>query len=499
MVRDHMLKMTGVTKKFPGVTALSNVNFQLGKGEVHALVGANGAGKSTLIKVLAGAHRPEEGTIELKGEQVYFENPSDAKKRGIGVIYQEFTLLPELDVAKNIFYASEPTYGAGLFVNWKRVYEDARRLIDKFGLNLDVTAKVSSLSTAAQQMVEIAKALSLNAEVLVMDEPTATLTVHEVERLFEIIKDLKSRGVSIIYISHRLEEILEICDKLTVLRSGTMVGGMDIKDATKDNIISMMIGNAMQKPEKPGYYVQDETALEIKGLSNENVTDIHLNVRKGEVIGLAGLVGAGRTELVRALFGADPIREGQIIVNGKSVTISSPRQAIQHRIGLLPESRKEQGLLMNLNVRRNTTFATLKKFSRGPFISKQREKHQVKDYITRLKIKTPDTEFMVVNLSGGNQQKIVLAKWLCNECNILILDEPTRGVDVPAKEEIFQEINNLVKSGKSIIFISSELDEILRVSDRIYTMYKGRITGELDRESVTMNTMMHLITGGDQH
>lgn len=492
------LEMAGVTKVFPGVTALSNVNFRLKKGEVHALVGANGAGKSTLIKVMAGAYQPEEGKIVLNGEEVRFASPSEAKKKGIGVIYQEFTLFPDMDVAKNIFFGSEPLLGKTGMINWSKVYKDAQTLIERFGLNLDVTANVSSLSTASQQMVEIAKALALDAEVLVMDEPTATLTVPEVERLFEIIKDLKQRGVSIVYISHRLEEILEVCDTITVLRNGTMVGGMEIADATKDNIVSMMIGDTLKQQHALRREVGNETALEVKGLSNYFVKQVDMTVKKGEVVGLAGLVGAGRTELVRAIFGADPVDEGVFVVNGKRVTITSPQQAIKHRIGLLPESRKTEGLLLNLNVRRNTTFASLHKFAFGPFVSKKKEKKQVNEYIERLKIKTPTTEFMVENLSGGNQQKIVLAKWLCNNCNILILDEPTRGVDVPAKEEIFNEIEKLVQDGKSIIFISSELDEILRVSDRIYTMYNGRITGELLRDEVTMNQLMHLITGGDK-
>lgn len=494
-----LLRIKGVTKRFPGVTALCDVNFELNKGEIHALVGANGAGKSTLIKVLAGAYQPDEGILELKGKAQKFSNPMDARRRGISVIYQEFTLFPDMDVAKNIFFGNEPQRGPLQLVDWAKVYRESAQLLKHFSLDLDVQSKVSSLSIAQQQMVEIAKALSRDTQVLIMDEPTATLTMDEVERLFKIVANLKEQGVSIIYISHRLEEVMRISDCFTVLRNGTVVGSMPTREADKKKMIQMMVGDYMPTGEsKDSSSCSSEIAFQADNLSTATMLkNISFTVNCGEVVGLAGLVGAGRTELARAIFGADPIISGVISVHRKKVKISSPADAIGNGIGLLPESRKTQGLFMNMNVRRNITYASLVKFLKGLFISKSKERVTVSQYIQSLKIKTPSTEFSVFNLSGGNQQKIALCKWLCTDCNVLILDEPTRGIDIGAKEEMFQVIDALAKQGKSIIFISSELEEVIRVSDRILTMYKGRITGELTREEASMEKIMYFITGGD--
>lgn len=495
----EILKMTGVVKRFPGVLALNNVNFSLLEGEIHALVGANGAGKSTLIKTLAGVYPPDGGEIELRGEKQRFKNPNEAKQKGIAVIYQEFTLFPDLDVAKNIYFGMEPVYGKSGLINWNKVYSQAKDLLKRFDLELDVYTKVGELSIAQQQMVEIAKALACDAKILVMDEPTATLTIQEVERLFEIIADLKSRNVSIIYISHRLDEVTRISSRLTVLRGGTVVGTANTNQVEKADIIKMMVGENINNEITPNPVVDSDLILSVENISNQFIHDISFNLKKGEVLGIAGLVGAGRTEAVRALFGADRIKTGEIYVGGEKKTINRPKDAINCKIGLLPESRKAQGLFMNLNIRRNITMVNLKNFISGIFINSNKERAEAQKHIDALKIKTPSTDFPVLNLSGGNQQKVVLGKWLCANCDILILDEPTRGVDVGAKEEIFQAVTDLAEKGKSVIFISSELEEVLRVSNRILTMYKGRITGELEQKTTSINEIMHYITGGDSN
>ena len=496
---EEILRMQGIVKRFPGVLALNNVNFSLEEGETHALVGANGAGKSTLIKLLAGVYAPDEGEIILRGEKQKFKTPNEAKQKGIAVIYQEFTLFPDLDVAKNIYFGREPRRGKTALVDWKAVYAQAKEVIEHFGLELDVYKKVGELSVAQQQMVEIAKALACDVNILVMDEPTATLTIQEVERLFEMIEDLKKKNVSIIYISHRLDEVVRISNRLTVLRSGTVVGNAETKDVDKAQIIRMMVGENINNDILPNPVVEKPEILNVKHLENRNIHDISFTLRQGEVLGLAGLVGAGRTEAVRALFGADRISSGEIWIDGEATHIARPKDAIRCKIGLLPESRKAQGLFMNLNIRRNITIASLKRFLTGIFISRKKENQEAKERINSLKIVAPSAEFPVLNLSGGNQQKVALAKWLCANCSILILDEPTRGVDVGAKEEIFQAVRDLAQQGKAVIFISSELEEVLRVSNRILTMYKGRITAELDQKDADMNTIMKYITGGGTH
>lgn len=494
---SEILSVQNITKKFPGVLALSNVSFSLQEGEIHALVGANGAGKSTLIKTLAGVHIPDSGTIFWRGEPVQFKTPVEAMNTGIAVIYQEFNLFPDLDIAKNIFFGREFKKKNGL-VDWDRVHKEAQTVIDNFDLGLDVTKTVRELSVAQQQMVEIAKALSHDAKVLIMDEPTATLTMHEVAQLFEIINRLREKGVSIIYISHRLDEVLQISDRLTVLRNGKVIDGAETKSVSKDWIINRMVGSSINSAIQKNELIESEPVLEVKNLSNEKINNVSFELRRGEVLGLAGLVGAGRTELVRAIFGADPVTEGEIFVEGEKCKIKNPWDAIEKGIGLLPESRKEQGLLLNLNIQRNISFANLKKFTRYGLIQRRKEKEEAQKQVEDVKIVTPSVDFMVVNLSGGNQQKVSLGKWLCVNSEILILDEPTRGVDVGAKEEIFASISKLIEQGKSVIFISSELEEVLRVSNRILTMYKGSITAEMPQKEATMDNIMYYCTGGDR-
>ncbi len=492
----ELLKVVDITKRFPGVLALDKVNFSLKEGEIHALVGANGAGKSTLIKTLAGVHMPDGGWIELGGEKQLFRTPNDAKEKGIAVIYQEFTLFSDLDVAKNIYFGEEPISDRTRLIDWKTVYKNAEELLNKFDLDLNVHAKIRDLSVAQQQMVEIAKALSYNAKILIMDEPTATLTIQEVEQLFDIIEDLRKKGVSIIYISHRLDEVTRISDRLTVLRNGTVVETAVTNEVSKEEIIKLMVGEDIDNQIKENKVIDSEPVLKVENLSNQYIHDVSFTLKKGEVLGIAGLVGAGRTECMRAIFGADSITDGRIEVFGEECRIKGPKDAISHRIGLLPESRKEQGLFMNLNIRRNIAMVNLKKFISFFLINTKKERQEAEKQIDNLKIKTPTAEFPVLNLSGGNQQKVVLGKWLCANSDILILDEPTRGVDVGAKEEIFQAIYALAKQDKSVIFISSELEEVLRVSNRIITMYKGRITGEFEQKNLTLNEMMKYITGG---
>lgn len=493
----EILSVKGVTKRFPGVLALSDVSFTLREGEIHALVGANGAGKSTLIKTLAGAYLPEEGTIEVEGKPVSFQSPNEAAKAGIAVIYQEFNLFPEMDIARNIYFGMEPRNARTGFIDWDYVYRMSGEVVDRFQLGLDVREKVKNLSVAQQQMVEIAKALARDTRILIMDEPTATLTMKEVNRLFQIIEDLKKRNVSIIYISHRLDEIMQISDRMTVLRNGKVVGGQETKNVTKEWVINAIVGENLKNQIVENPVIETKSVLQVEHLSNAYVHDINFELREGEVLGIAGLVGAGRTELVRALFGADRIDEGTITVKQKKCRINKPGDAIKKGIGLLPESRKEQGLHLNLNIRRNISYASLAKFTRGLFIRRSEEEAEARKQIGDIKIVTPSSEFMVVNLSGGNQQKVVLGKWLCADSDILILDEPTRGVDVGAKEEIFLAVRQLIKKGKSVIFISSELEEVLRVSNRILTMYKGRITAEMMQKDATMDKIMNHIIGGD--
>lgn len=494
----EILNVKGITKHFPGVLALSDVSFTLMEGEIHALVGANGAGKSTLIKTLAGAYIPDEGTMEIGGKAVSFKSPNEAQAAGISVIYQEFNLFPDMDIARNIYFGMEPRNRKTGFVDWDYIYRKSKEVVDRFQLELDVREKVKNLSVAQQQMVEIAKALARDTRILIMDEPTATLTMKEVDRLFQIVSDLKKRNVSIIYISHRLDEIMQISDRMTVLRNGKVVGGQETKNVTKDWVIRAIVGENLNNQIVENPVIEAESVLKVENISNPFVHDISFELKKGEVLGIAGLVGAGRTELVRALFGADPIEKGMITVKGEKCKINKPQDAIRNGIGLLPESRKEQGLHLNLNIRRNISYASLGKFTRGLFIKRGQEEAEAKKQIEDIKIVTPSAEFMVVNLSGGNQQKVVLGKWLCADSDILILDEPTRGVDVGAKEEIFLAVKQLIEKGKSVIFISSELEEVLRVSNRIITMYKGRITAEMIQKDASMDAIMNYIIGGDR-
>ena len=496
--QDTVLEMRGICKTYPGVRALDGVSFDVRRGEVHALVGENGAGKSTLMKILAGAQQMDSGEILIEGRPAEMTSPQKAMDLGVSIIYQEFNLVPYLTAAENIFLGREPRASLPGFVDFRTMYAEAGRLIDELGVKLDIRQPVNRLSIAQQQMVEIAKATSRKAKIIAMDEPSATLTDHELSRLFELIRRLQSQGVAIVYISHRLEEVFQIASRVTVLRDGALVGTKSIEELDRDSIIKMMVGREIQQqipkePAQPG-----EVALELRSVSRKGVLrDVSFNVRKGEVLGLAGLVGAGRTEVARVIFGADPSDEGEMSLFGQAFRPRGPRQAIQSGIGLVTEDRKALGLILGMVVRENVTLANLDRISTLSFINQGREKTVASQYVDDLSIRTPSIEQQVQNLSGGNQQKVVLAKWLFTESKVLIFDEPTRGIDVGSKVEIYQLMNELVKKGVAIIMISSELPEVIGMSDRIVVMHEGRVAGELDRAEATQERIMHLATGGE--
>ncbi len=491
-----ILQMIGITKQFPGVLALDNVDFEVERGEIHALVGENGAGKSTLLKILAGALAMDKGRILLDGKPLHFSSPLDAINMGIAVIYQEFNLVPYLSAGENIFLGREPRKFNG-FVDFKTLHTKAQAILDRIGANFSSREIVSRLSVAQQQMTEIAKALSQNAQIIAMDEPTSALTEREVEHLFEIIRGLKEEGVAIIFVSHRLEEVFQIAERITVLRDGKYVGTKRIEETNRDEVITMMVGREIKEkiPKRPAPI--GEEILRVEGLTRKGVfSDISFSLHRGEVLGLAGLVGSGRTEIARAIFGADPLDGGKIYLEGKEVRIRSPQDAIRLGIGLLTEDRKRYGLVLPLTIRENTSLANLMEVATRGFINFPKERAVAKRFVEELAIKTPSIEQIARNLSGGTQQKLVLAKWLFTKSKVLIFDEPTRGIDVGAKVEIYELMNQLAERGVGIIMISSELPEVLGMSDRILVIHEGKIAGELTREEATQEKIMHLATGG---
>ncbi|WP_088104762.1 ATP-binding cassette domain-containing protein [Halalkalibacter urbisdiaboli] len=495
---DNILEIQDVTRKFPGVIALKGVSFDIRRGEVHALVGENGAGKSTLMKILSGVQKPSSGQIFLDGKEVTFTSPKEAQELGISIIHQEFSLIPYLNSVENIFLGREIRKSGGL-LDKKTMRKKAEEVLTRLNAEIDVSKPVARLSVANQQFIEIAKAIAIDTKVLIFDEPTASLTGKEIDKLFDLIAMLKANGVTIIYISHHLEEILEMCDRLTCLRDGEFVGTRDVAGCTKQDIVKMMVGREIKNafPNRLSLENEEEQLLEVRNLTNSVLKDVKFSLKKGEILGIAGLVGAGRTETVRALIGADPTREKEVYLDGVKVDIKSPTQALAHGIGLIPESRKTQGLILSTTVKRNITLPILKKVSKKiGFIDKKEEKNVVAQSIQDLLIKTPTMEQKVKFLSGGNQQKVVLAKWLNTDCKILIFDEPTRGIDIGAKEEIYKLMRRLVDEGMSIIMISSELPEILGMSDRVIVMHKGKMMSELDAAEATQEKVMHYATGG---
>ena len=494
---DVLVLMEGIDKSFPGVHALDQAKFELRAGEVHALVGENGAGKSTLMKVLAGVYSKDAGRILYLGKEVEIHTPRAAQHLGISMIHQELNLMPHLTLAQNVFIGREPRQGIRLVLNENRINAQTQELFDSMHLKLNPRTKVSDLTVARQQMVEIAKALSFDSQVLIMDEPTAALTEAEIDELFRMIRQMRDKGVGVVYISHRLEELKQITDRITVMRDGRYVDTVDAQTTAIDQIISMMVGRTIYEsaPEVPEH-PSDDVALEVKNLNRGSVIkDVSFALKKGEILGFAGLMGAGRTEVARAVFGADPVDSGDVYVRGKKVHIKHPRDAVRHGIGYLSEDRKRYGLALGMDVESNIVLASFQKFLGFLGVVNSGKMRQTgQQYVQALSIKTPSLQQRVKNLSGGNQQKVVIGKWLTADTDILIFDEPTRGIDVGAKSEIYRLLNDLAQQGKAIIMISSELPEILRMSHRIVVMCEGRITGELSAAEATQERIMTLAT-----
>ena len=491
-----MLEMTGIQKYFPGVHALDNCQFNLKAGEVHALIGENGAGKSTLMKILSGVYIKDGGTVTLDGKEINVRSTLEAQHLGISLIHQEINLMQDLTVSENIYIGREPM--TGFMLNKRAQDEQTNRLLDSLHLS-DIRAgtRVRTLTVAKQQMVEIAKALSFdNTRILIMDEPTAALTESEIEDLFTFIRMLKQKGVGIIYISHRMEELKIIADRVTVMRDGQYVGTRDMADVELSEIISMMVGRVIYEEPKTMSSVPEDApvVLEVKNLCSPAVKDVSFKLKKGEILGLSGLMGAGRTETARLICGADPKTSGEIFVKGKLVHIKTPNDAVKAGIGYLSEDRKRFGLCLGLSVADNVALPNLETHVTGPVVNDGKIQATTSKYIDRIRIKTPGTRTKARSLSGGNQQKVVLAKWLERDCDILIFDEPTLGIDVGAKSEIYRLMNDLVQQGKSIIMISSEMPELLRMSDRIVVMCEGVKTGELPIEEASQEKIMTLAT-----
>lgn len=489
------LQMQGIAKSYDGAQALRGVDLTARLGEVHAIVGENGAGKSTLGKIIAGIHAPSEGTLYVAGRPVQFSSPLDAVKAGIGMVHQELCFCPSLTVAENLCLGSLPTrFG---FLRLAEMRSRARAMLAEIGADIDVNRPMDSLSTGQEQMVQIAGAVGTGARIIVMDEPTSSLASAETERLFDLVGRLKARGVTLVYVSHRLEEIFRLCDRVTVLRDGRHIETANVADMTMGTVVQKMIGRPVEQyfPEhldsKPG-----RERLRLEGLTSPGrFRDINLTVRAGEVVGLAGLVGAGRSEIARAIFGLDPKVTGRIFVEGREVRISSPRQAMSLGIGLLPEDRKTQGLVLSMGGRANLSLPILNRLSRLGFVRAGQEKSLTRRYFDRLRVRTPHMDAPVWSLSGGNQQKIAMAKWLASECGILLIDEPTRGVDVGAKAEIHGLIDELAREGAAILLISSELPEVLNLSTRIVVLREGRQMGELSRAEAGQESLMRLMAG----
>ncbi len=492
---DTILSMRGIQKYFSGVHALKGVDFDLKAGEVHALMGENGAGKSTLIKVLCGIHKSDGGTITYFGEDVSFGNIAESQAAGISVIHQELNMMPHLTVAQNMFIGRESMHGG--MIDDKAMEAKAKELFDHMGMNIDPKVRLGDLTVGKQQMVEIAKAISRDCKLLVLDEPTAALTLVEVEDLFRIMRELQQKGIGMIYISHRMDEINQISDRVTVMRDGEYVGTVNTKDVTKDDIVKMMVGRVIMGDQKEASNVPSDApvVLEVKNLcSGREVRDVSFQLRQGEILGFAGLMGAGRTEVCRALYGADKVDSGEILIKGKTVKIRTPRHAVKHGICYLSEDRKRYGLMLSKSVTENSAIASVEDYIHLGIINDPMMRKASAEANAKLRTKTPSMEQLLKNLSGGNQQKVIIARWLMKNADIFIFDEPTRGIDVGAKSEIYGLMEELVSQGKSIIMISSELPEVLRMSDRIVVMCEGRKTGEMDISQATQENIMQLCT-----
>jgi ribose transport system ATP-binding protein len=499
MGAEKILEMKNITKTFPGVKALDKVNFSLRKGEVHALLGENGAGKSTLMKVLNGIHKRDEGEIIVNGESVEFESTKEAQNAGLAIIHQELELIPHLNVAENIYLGREEKNG--VFINYKKLYQNTDDVLNMLGVEIDPKAKIKDLNIGSQQMVEIAKAVSQNAEILVMDEPTSSLTNQEIEILFRLINRLKEKGIAIVYISHRLEEVFEICDRVTVLRDGQLVGEVETTATSEDKLIKMMVGRTIEDRFPKMRFKPGEEILRVENLAvPDKLINAFFSLRKGEILGVAGLMGSGRTELAKAIFGVYKEKTGNIYYKGEILKIDSPADAIDNGIYYLSEDRKDEGLVLGLSVANNISISVLSTMLKAnTFINAAAEKELAQKYINDLSIKTPSAKQLVKNLSGGNQQKVVISKLLSTKPEVVIFDEPTRGIDVGAKREIYNLMQDLIDEGVAVILISSELPEVLNLSNRVLVMHEKEIMGELDAAEADQEAIMKLATGRRNH
>lgn len=490
MSEKTVLKLNNITKRYPGVVALDKVSFDLREGEVHAIVGENGAGKSTLIKCLCGAITPEEGTIEIDGQTYNSMTPKLSREHGVEVVYQELNLIDGLTVAENVCFGAK----YGKLVNFKLITKKTEEVFKSLNVHIDPKKLVLALSTAQQQLVEIAKSVSKDVKILILDEPTAPLTAEDVEILFDIIRMLKKKGVSIVYISHRMDEIFQITDRVTIMRDGQYVKTLNTAETNRDELIKYMVGRELKDIYPKREEVKSEPMLELVNVCGNGDTDINIHVNKGEIVGLAGLVGAGRTELARMIFGADKMKSGTIKLDGQEVKVTSPGEAIKLGIGLIPEDRKRQGALLEFGIDWNIALTHLPDISKGLVVDDKKVADQADEFIEKLKIKTPFKNQLVRNLSGGNQQKVVLARTLVNDSKLIIFDEPTRGIDVGARAEIYALLDDLAKQGKGILMISSDMEELIGMSDRIYAIAEGRVTGELKKEEFTQEAILSLMS-----
>ena len=488
MEQNAILKLEHISKFYPGVVALDDVSLELHGGEVHALIGENGAGKSTLIKCVSGAINPEKGKIYVDGKEIEHMTPSLSKELGISVIYQEPNLCQHMTVAENVFLGKEPRHG--LTLDRKEMNRQTKELLSSLGMEFDPETKVANLSAAYKQMLEIAKAVSNNSRVLIMDEPTASLATKEVDTLFRLVKQMKEKGVCVVFISHRLDEVFEITDRITVLRDGHTIETLNTSDTDRDNLIRLMVGRELTELYPTREVTHGPVVLELKNVSGNGDKNINLTVRQGEIVGLGGLVGAGRTELAMMLMGMAKMTEGQVLLNGKEIHINSPKEAIAHGIGLVAEDRRRFSLSTVLPIRWNITMAMIEKISKLGTIQSAKENEVVNHFKDVVRIKTPDVNNIVSSLSGGNQQKVAISKWLATDCKVMIFDEPTQGVDVGARSEIYHIINEQCEAGKAVIMISSDMEELLGLSDRIVVMAEGKITGEVAKEDFSQELIL---------
>ncbi len=488
-----ILKLENISKFYPGVVALDDVSLSIEEGQVHALMGENGAGKSTLIKVISGAIKPERGQIIISGEHFNSLSPALSKEKGIGVIYQEFNLVPTMSVVENIFLGEK--VGGSVIPDFNEMERRAIELFNEFGVDINPKAMVGELTPGKQQLVEIAKTLTRNVKLIIMDEPSASISVADVQTLFRIIRQLKNKGVTIIYISHRMEEVFEIADVVSIMRDGRYIGTKDMNEVSRKDLITMMVGRELNEsyPQRTGKV--GETVLEVEHLYGNGDHNISFSLHKGEILGIAGLVGAGRTELAKVIYGAAKVERGKIKINGKETKIRTPHDAIAAGIGYIPEDRKNEGAFLEFPIDWNISIMSLSRLSKGMVVAVKKIDELAKKFQKKLGIKTPTIKQYVKNLSGGNQQKVVVAKTLATNSNIIIFDEPTRGIDVGAKQEIYQLMNSLIEQGISIIMISSEMEELIGMSDRIIVMHEGVITGELHKEEFTQNKILEYASG----